>query len=446
MALRFPLLWRRWLLAIALAATGWVGLPTLVWAQLSPALTEQFLADPQFYEPRDPLLPELPVERPLSPLEKLALAGELDALAAEAEARFLAGQTEAAFEAWMREVWLRRILGYEAELEAIQRVGLRAWENSRGEEVQLITLRLREIQAELLAQDPLNIELLEAVVAAFEVLRDVDAAVAVYETLIERATQRGDREERQRLLENLANLRESWFRFEIAAATYQTLLRDLGPGEDLPAIEYLQGIIRNLQQAGELQQTIEYQRRLVRRYEQTAQPRPIPPVTLAIARNYRELDNLEQAQTAYSTTYTTALGLGQTDVASDALSDLAEIYLAQEKLEDVLYLYQQLLAVYRLSYNGYGLMQTFDKLGQLYEGQGLPDNAIAAYKEALIIAEHLNYRDSHFELRLQQLLFEQGRLAVIPQTQHQASRVGPLQDPDFWQGNRPPIAERLEID
>ena len=294
-------------------------------------LTEQFLSDPEFSEPRDPLLPDLPIERPLSPLEKLALAAELDALAAEAEALFLAGQTEAAFATWMREVRLRRILGYEAELEAIQRVGLRVWENSRAEEVQLITLRLRQIQAELLAQAPLNIALLEEVVAAFEVLRDVDAAVAVYETLIERATLAGDRDEQQRLLENLANLRETWFRFEVAAATYQTLLDALGQGEDLQAIAYLQGIIRNLQQAGELSQAIEYQRRLVRRYERTAQPRPIPPVTLAIARNYRALDNLEQAQSVYSTTYTTALGLGQTDVASEALADLAEIYLAQEK-------------------------------------------------------------------------------------------------------------------
>jgi len=446
MAPLFPLIWRRWLLAIALAATGWAALPALVWAQLSPVLTEQFLSDPEFSEPRDPLLPDLPIERPLSPLEKLALAAELDALAAEAEALFLAGQTEAAFATWMREVRLRRILGYEAELEAIQRVGLRVWENSRAEEVQLITLRLRQIQAELLAQAPLNIALLEEVVAAFEVLRDVDAAVAVYETLIERATLAGDRDEQQRLLENLANLRETWFRFEVAAATYQTLLDALGQGEDLQAIAYLQGIIRNLQQAGELSQAIEYQRRLVRRYERTAQPRPIPPVTLAIARNYRALDNLEQAQSVYSTTYTTALGLGQTDVASEALADLAEIYLAQEKLADVLYLYQQLLAVHRLSYNGYGLMQTFDKLGQLYEGQDLPDNAIAAYQEALIIAEHLNYRDGYFELRLQQLLFEQGRLEVMPQAQHQASQVGPLQDPDFWQGNSAPLAESLQED
>ncbi|MGF1458637.1 MAG: tetratricopeptide repeat protein [Leptolyngbyaceae cyanobacterium] len=430
--------WRQWLLAIALTVTGWGAMPLIAWAQLSPVLVDQFLSDPELTEPRDPLLPELPVVRPLSPLEKSALEVELDELAEEAETLYQAGRIEAAFELWLREVRLRRILGYEAELEAIQRVGLRAWENSRGEDVQLITLRLRQIQTDLLSEAPLDIERLEEVVAAFEVLRDVDAAVAVYETLIVRAAQRGDRDERQRLLENLASLRESWFRFAVAGETYQTLLNSLDSDENLKEIEYLKGAIRNYQDAGDLSTTITYQRRLVRQYEATLQPRPIPSLTLAIARNLRALDNLDQAQTFYSTTYTTALTQGQTDVASDALQDLTELYLEQEKLADVIYLYQQRIAVERLSYNGYGLMQTFDQLGQFYEAQAQPEAAIAVYKEALIIAEHLNYRDGYFKLRLQNLLYEQGQLDVPALEQHQASPVGPLQDPDAWLGNAQP--------
>jgi len=432
-----PTLLRRWSVAITLALTGWAFIPLMVWAQLSPVLRDQFLSDPELTEPRDPLLPELPVVRLLSPLEKSALAEALDDLAAEAAQLFLEGQTEEAFQAWMREVRLRRILGYEAEIAAIQRVGLRAWENSRATETQLLTLRLREIQTELLSQEPLDIELLEDVAATFEVLRDVDSAIAVYETLVVRAAQAGNQVERLRLLENLASLRENWFRFDAAAETYQTLLTSLGGGSDggTRRVAYLQGIIRNYEDAGELPSAIDYQRRLVRQYEQMTQPRPIPPVTLAIARNYRALGNLSQAQTFYSTTYSAALTLGQTDVASEALQDLAEIYLAQGKSEDVLYLYRQRLAVERLSYNGYGLMQTFGKLGEFFEEQGDPDAAIAAYKEALILAEHLNYRDAFFELRLQQLLFEQGRLSVTPLEQHFGSRVGPLVEPDLWQGN-----------
>lgn len=441
MAKHFPHIWPRSLPAIAIAIAGWALLPTLVWAQLSPVLIEQFLSDPEFAEPRDPLLPDLPVERPLSPLEKLALEAELDELALEAADLYLDGETEAAYETWMREVRLRRILGYEAELAAIQRVGLRMWQDSRAEEVQLLTLRLRQIQTDLLSQPSPDVDLLEEVVAAFEVLRDVDAAVAVYETLIARAVQAGDRAEQQRLLENLAQLRENWFRFVVAAETYETLL-DFVSDDDLQEIEYLKGVIRNYQDAEDLPTAIEYQRRLVRAYEQAVQPQPIPQLTLAIARNYRELDDLTQAQRLYSTTYSIALAQGQTDVASEALQDLAAIYLAQGTPDDVFYLYQQRLAVERLSYSGYGLMQTFDNLGQFYEAQELPENAIAAYKEALIIAEHLNYRDGYFKLRLQQLLFEQGRLEVTPLEQHLANPVGALRDPNLWSGNSNPSADQ----
>ncbi|MGD1859445.1 MAG: tetratricopeptide repeat protein [Leptolyngbyaceae cyanobacterium] len=438
MALNSLARWHRWLIAIALTLTSWAAMPLLVWAQLSPVLIEEFLSDPEQTEPRDPLLPELPVSRPLSPLEQVALEVELDELAIEAESLYLAGQEADAFALWMRELRLRRILGYEKELAAVQRIGLRMWENSRADEVQLITLRLRQIQADLFSQAQPDQALLEALVAGFETLRDVDAAVAVYETLIERAMQASDRDEQQRLLERLASLRESWFRFEVAGQTYAALLALLEGNDELQEIEYLKGAIRNYEDAAQLRQAIDYQRQLLRKYEQVVQPQPIPSLTLAIARNFRELGSLPQAQTFYSTTYSVALAQGQTDVASEALRDLADIYLAEGQSEDVLYLYQQRLAVERLSYNGYGMMQTFDQIGQFFESQDLPDNAIAAYQEALIIAEQLNYRDGYFKLRLQQLLYEQGRLNVPLLEAHLANPVGPLQDPDAWQGNIQP--------
>ena len=427
---------RRWLIAIVLALAGWAFVPVMGWAQLSPLLRDQFLSDPELTEPRDPLLPDLPIVRPLSPLEKKELAAELDVLAIEAEQLYFEGQVEAAFQTWMREVRLRRILGYDAEIEAMQRVGLRTWENSRADETQLLTLRLREIQADLLNETPLNIELLEEIAATFEVVRDVDSAIMVYETLIVRAAQAGEQAERQRLLENLAHLQETWFRFEIAADTYRTLLTSLDRREDTEQeVAYLTGLIRNHEDAGDVQTAIDYQRRLVRKYEQIQQPQPIPPLMLAIARNYRTLNNLSQAQTFYSVTYSIALAQRQTDVASAALQDLAELYLAQDIPEDVLYLYQQRLAVERLSYNGYGLMQTFDNLGKFYESQGNSEAAIEVYKEALILSEHLNHRNAYFKLRLQTLLFEQGRLTITPLTRHQSSRVGRLEAPDFWQEN-----------
>ena len=430
--------WSRWLWGVGLALIGWASFPVMVWAQaVAPEMRDLFLADPEFAEPRDPLLPELLIDRPLSPLEKVDLATALDRLAADSEALYLEGQIEPAFQQWMREVRLRRILGYADEIEAMQRVGLRAWENARTQETQLLTLRLRQIQADLLSQDPLDIQLLEGVAATLEVLRDIDSAISVYETLIVRAAQAGNQEERQRLLENLASLQEGWFRFEVAGETYRSLLSSLdSDGEDpLRRVQYLQGAIRNYQDAGQLSTAIGYQRRLLRQYESTGQIQGIPTLTLAIARNHRDLEDLSQAQTYYQATYTAALAQNQSSLARDAVQDLAEIYLSLDRPDDVLYLYNQQLAVERLSYNGYGLMQVFDQLGQLHESQDEPDAAITAYQEGLILANHLGYREAYFKNRLQWLLLEQGKLTVTPAEQHQTNVMEALRSPDVWEGN-----------
>ena len=429
--------WSRGLSVLGVTLVGWILFPTLVWAQaISPEVRDRFLADPEFAEPRDSLLPALPIVRPLSPLERSQLAVDLDQLAMQAERLYLAGQVDLAFEVWMREVRLRRILGYAQETLAMQRVGLRAWENARSQETQLLTLRLRQIQDELLDQDPLPIRRLEAVAATFEILRDIDSAIAVYETLTVRAAQAGNQLERQRLLENLANLQENWFRFAVAGKTYQSLLSSLGSREDpVKQVQYLQGAIRNYQDAGQLSRTITYQRRLLRQYQETGPFESIPALMLAIARNYRDLNELEQARAQYLTTHSTALAQNQSNIARDAVQDLVTLYLSFDRSDDVLYLYRQQVALERLSYDAYGLMHTFEELGQLYERQDNPEAAIFAYQEALILSNHLGYRAVYFKHRLQRLLLDQGRLIIIPAEQHQSSTVESLQPPNLWQGN-----------
>lgn len=429
--------WVQFSSAVGLALISWALSPIIVWAQALPAeVRDPFLADPELTEPRDPLLPDLLILRPLSPLERVELAASLDLLAAEAERLHFEGQTDLAFQIWMREVRLRRIFGYAEEIRAMQRVGLRAWEDSRTQETQLLTLRLRQIQTELLNQAPLDISLLEAVAATFEVLRDIDSAIAVYDTLIVQASQAGDQAERQRLLENLANLQESWFRFDVAGKTYQSLLAANSGSDPLKQVQYLQGAIRNYQDAGELQTTVGLQRRLLAQYQANNSIQPIPALMLAIARNYRALDDVTQAQTYYLTTYSTALGQNQTNIAREAVEDLAEIYRSLDRPDDVIYLYEQQAALGRLSYDGYGLMQVFDRLGQFHEAQNEPDKAIAAYQEGLILADHLGHREAYFNYRLLQLLYIQDQLDVTPAEGHQHSAaVEALQQTEIWRGN-----------
>ncbi|MEM9005291.1 MAG: hypothetical protein AAGE59_17430 [Cyanobacteria bacterium P01_F01_bin.86] len=178
------------------------------------------------------------------------------------------------------------------------------------------------------------------------------------------------------------------------------------------------------------------QRRLLAQYQADNSIQPIPALMLAIARNYRALDDVTQAQTYYLTTYSTALGQNQTNIAREAVEDLAEIYRSLDRPDDVIYLYEQQAALGRLSYDGYGLMQVFDRLGQFHEAQNEPDKAIAAYQEGLILADHLGHREAYFNYRLLQLLYIQDQLDVTPAEGHQHSAaVEALQQTEIWRGN-----------
>lgn len=432
-----------WGLTFTLLGTGVpVALtPTAAHAQaLEPERRDEFLSDPEFAEPRDPLLPTFPVVRPLSPLEKRDLAMALDALAAEAEALYDQGDTEAAFEAWMREVWLRRILGYGPELAAIQRVGLRVWENSRTPDAQLLTLRLDQIRADVLDQPDPSVDVVTALANGYEVLRAVDDAIALYQNLAVTAAQGGNIRRQMQWLERVGQLQAAWFRFAAAAETYRQLLvlADSHNAAVGVRIRYIRNAITNYENAEDRETAINYQRRLVRQYQDLGEPEQIPPIQLAIARNYRDLGRPDLALPFYKAAYSLALELDQSLYARDVVADLASIYQGLDRPADVLYLYDQQLAVERLSYSGYGIMMVFDQLGQFYEAQGDVTAAIAAYREGLILAHHLGHRRTYFETRIRHIQIQQGTVTVTPADGHVAdAAVADLVAPSVWQGNLP---------
>lgn len=424
---------RRWGLTLLLWSLG----PGLVWAQaVPPELRDPFLSDPEFAEPRDPLLPSLLVPRRLSPLEAYELEGQLDQLAAEAEAAYQLGENDRAFALWLREVRLRRILGYEAELAAIQRVGTRAWEANRTLEAQLLTLRLAEIQADLLDQAPPDLTLVAALAEAFEGLQDIDAAIAVYDTLLTRATQSGDVARQVALLERIGDLQARWFRFEAAATTDNRLLNLLGSRPARERLPYLERAIYSHENAGRLERAIAFQQEILRYYDSQGDLGARVPLQLAIARNYRDAERFDLAWVYYQATYRLALDLDYIGYARDVLVDLTGLYAVLERPTDVRYLLEQQLAVERLAYGGYGMMTVFGQLGQFHEVQGDSAAAIAAYREGLILATYLNHRQAYFQNRIQRLQLAQGEITIEGATAHITSdAIQPLENPFRWRGN-----------
>lgn len=391
-------------LAIALTLST---TPLALAQALRPEIRFPFLADPLQDTPLDPLLPPRPtVPRPLSPLELYALEQALDQLALEAAALDDAGELEAARLLWRREIRLRRLLGIEAELAAIGRVGQVLRDRNATPDLQLYAVRLDEIRADLTLPD--DGDRLEGMAATYEVLGAVDAAAEIRRDLADAALLGGDGAEQRRQLAALATLRADWFYFPEAAQAYGELVALAQANGDLEGeIRYLGLQAENLEQAQEFAGAIAPQQRLLTLYQSDESLWPqIAPLQHRVANNYRTLGDLDTASRQYQIAYTNAIEQQQLEVAAIAIHDLAEIYKTLGRWADVGYLYEQLLVVERQAHSAFGMMTAYDQLGQVHEQLGATPMALAAYREGLVLARVLGTRQDYFEAQIARLTEE----------------------------------------
>jgi tetratricopeptide (TPR) repeat protein len=390
--------------SLALAIAIALGTVPLAQAQvLRPEVRFPFLADPLLDDPRDPLLPNPPVPRPLSPLELYALEQDLDQLALEAAALDRAGDLEEARLAWRREVRLRRLLGVEQELAAIDRAGQVLRDRTATQDLQLYAVRLDEIRADLTL--PEDSEFIEAMAATYVVLGDVGAASEIHRALADGALAAGDRTEQYRQLETLATLQADWFYFPEAAQVYGELVAlAQAEGDRDDELGFLQLQADNLEQAQDLEGAIALHQQLLTRYQADESLWPqIPPLQHQIASNYRTLGDLDTAVRQYQIAYTNAIDQGQLEVAANAITDLAEIYKTLDRWADVGYLAEQLLLVAQQGHNAFAMMMAYDQLGQVHEQLGATPSALAAYREGLVLARVLGTGQDYFEAQITRL-------------------------------------------
>ncbi|MEO0541176.1 MAG: tetratricopeptide repeat protein [Cyanobacteria bacterium P01_A01_bin.105] len=387
-------------------------LPLVSYAQrLDPVVRDGFLSDPLSESPRDPLLPEPVVERDLSPLERYELEQGLLTLDQEAQAALLAGDVETAFANWIRLVRLRRLFGTPAELDAIAYVSQLAWDNQRSLEIQLLTLRLRQIWA--LAQPPTEkagrqeevegepIQLDEPqvvqVATTFQTLRDSESAIALQQHLVELATAQGDDELRQQRLTDLGALQLQWFHYAEATELYGQLAAAAKADDNrVQQIFYLTQQAYSAEQGEDYASAIPPQTERLAIYRALGQSEREPALEVAIARNYRRLEQFEPALTYYRIAYATAQQLEQYSLSSTVLKDLGELYLSLEQLDSALEMYTLLVRVEEQSYSYTGMMHAYDQLGQIYRTQGDRASALRAFEAGLQLAEQLEHQQDYF--------------------------------------------------
>lgn len=257
----------------------------------------------------------------------------------------------------------------------------------------------------LLNLDPATkIRVLEALGIAYQQVRLPQVAVRIYEQILADARQRRDEAKIESTLITLGQLHLSWFSYEPAATAFRELLeRSRARGDRQYEILYLNQLAYVHEQAKQPEAAIAYQQQLITLYQTVMRdPKPIPALQIRIGDNYQIMGRLDLAEQSYQAAYQLAQPLLQLAYASDSLQKLAALYLANDRLDAALRIYDFLIGVEQQAYNTYGVMAAYDKIGQIYLSRKNYPQAILAFRRGLDLARQLKYREDYFTGQIQQ--------------------------------------------
>ncbi|MCP2728104.1 tetratricopeptide repeat protein [Limnofasciculus baicalensis] len=353
----------------------------------------------------DPLLPNPPVDRSLSPLEEYTLRAALDKLNNEATAELNAGNKPKAFEIWYREIRLRRVLGGSLEeVQALGRVGEIAWGKNYKPETQLITSRLKTIQQEAEEKQTLDKPLLNALGKAYLQVRVPGPALVIYNRILADARQQKDAKAEEQILITIAQLHLAWFDYPKGATTYEELLNIAKTNSDrINQVVYLQELINIYNQSKQREKSLRIKEQLVELYRNPENIIKVPGLKIAIAADYEALDQLEKASEIYQESYKQALALDQFSEASDALERLGKLYHTDNQPEVALEVYEVLLWVEQQSYNAFGLMNVYDKMGEIYLEEKNYAKALEYFQQGLDLAKSLQHQETYFARKIERV-------------------------------------------
>ena len=352
----------------------------------------------------DPLLPRGVGNQPLSPWQRQNLATALDQLDAQATAKLNAGDKVGAFEIWNRELRLRRALGSLAEVEALGRVGVIAWRQNQPKELQIINRRLQAIQGLTQLQPLANLEILRSLGQAYQQVRSPKQALDVYQRILHVERQQQDWAAQKTTLETIAQIALAWFDYPKAAATYKELLALVRTNrEHSSEITYLQQLAYIYNQSKQPRQALAIKQQLASIYLNELNLGQLPALRLAIGSDYESLGQLNQAFQNYQQAYTTAWSLQEYYRAAEALRQLISLYRYQGQINEVLETSQILLQADQRAGNDYGMMDTYDQIGQIYLKRGDYPDAKVAFQNGLELAKQLQYQETYFAQQISQV-------------------------------------------
>jgi tetratricopeptide (TPR) repeat protein len=375
----------------------------------NPAQMDKFPPGPLEITTPDPLIRGSVKQQPLTAEELQKLETDLDELTQQATTALQGGDRLTAFDIWNRELRLRRFLGSLAEVEALSRVGAIAWNENEGQEVKYITQRLQVIEKQMLTEKSTDVELWRSLGEAYQNVRVPKLAVGAYQQILTLVRQQNNNTAELETLKKIGELHLSWFDYSQAATTYEELLNSATRnGDQLNEIGYLQQLAYIYKQAKQPQQAINTLNKLTAIYTRDNNLTQIPALKIAIAENYQSVaqgnPNLRQeAFNKYQEAYVTAWNSQQYVTASEALQKLIKLYRSQNQIDEALQASQILLETETLATDFYGLMQTYDQIGQLYLEKKENAKALTAFQKGLELAQQLKHQETYFTQKIETL-------------------------------------------
>jgi tetratricopeptide (TPR) repeat protein len=350
----------------------------------------------------DPLLPQ--GDLPLSPSDKDRLQKATDDLNNQATNLLQEDKEEEAFDLWYRELRLRRQLGQLEEVPALGRVGEIAWQKNRKTDLQIISNRLKAIEQEASAKQKLEPDLLQVLGKAYQQVRELDLALAIYQKLLVNVRQNKNIEAQKETLKIIGQLNLSRFDYANAAQVYEELLAIAKTEEDtLNQGIYLNQLAEIYQESSQPANGLKVKLQLAETYDKQSKNRELAELKLSFANDYQLLDRPEPASDNYREAFQLAWSLQDFALASQALNKLGYLYQQYQQIDAALQIYQQLIKVEQKAYNFYGLMNTYDRLGQIYLEQNNYALALNSFRKGLEIAKSLNYQEDYFLAKIAQV-------------------------------------------
>jgi len=351
---------------------------------------------------QDELLPAH--NRDLSESEKSQLKASLERLNEDGKAQLDLGNDDQAFEIFYRQIRLTRALGVVKEVEIITEVGEIAWEKNRAEDLRFLTERLTVLESNNTRNNRLNSDLLPLFLNGYQTLGDINRSISIQQQMLANARETNNQQQVKNILEDLGNAYLSIFNYFGAKPIYEELLTISETDKSyLDQTNYLQKLSQINGNLLKIENAVEYKKRLVVSHRENERITAIPMVKIAIANDYKMMDNPSEAGYYYQEAFNLAWSLGQYAIAGDALKGLGKLYQDYQELNSALQVYRELIKIEEQSYNFYGLMETYEQMGVIYQSQNRTQEARENFTRALQIAQQLRYRENDFVRKIEQL-------------------------------------------